>query len=420
MGDQDKDSDVFSASSKVSFDEAWRFILKVGVAAHKYGSTSNRLESFLTSLANRMSYQGVFKATPVTITFALRESPDTLQRVEIIATAPPNIDLDKLARLGDLLKEIETGKLSMTEAYTRIDAIDKAPPPWGRFASMLGYALTGLGLAPLLGAGWTDTLVATSLSILVYGLVLLSSRFGAIAMSWMPLTTALVTGIIATLLKYWVPELNLVLVILSAVAIILPGYSISLGAGELVAQHVLSGISNLMNGLITLFKQIAGGVIGIGIASLLVTIVNTEPATPVNQLWLLLLFPLLLVGLSLAFQTSRRDLPWTVLVSGLAYLGVMAGSALLDSNLGNLMGTIVAVVVANLWARKTGRPTSIVLIPAIVMLVSGTIGFRGIASMAQGEVQLGVQQFFQMFIVAMTILVGIVIGYTIVRPEKSL
>jgi uncharacterized membrane protein YjjB (DUF3815 family) len=193
-----------------------------------------------------------------------------------------------------------------------------------------------------------------------------------------------------------------------------------LGAGELVAQHVLSGISNLMNGLITLFKQIAGGVIGIGIASLLVTIVNTEPATPVNQLWLLLLFPLLLVGLSLAFQTSRRDLPWTVLVSGLAYLGVMAGSALLDSNLGNLMGTIVAVVVANLWARKTGRPTSIVLIPAIVMLVSGTIGFRGIASMAQGEVQLGVQQFFQMFIVAMTILVGIVIGYTIVRPEKSL
>ncbi|MDB4270863.1 threonine/serine exporter family protein [bacterium] len=420
MRDQDKDSDVFSASSKVSFDEAWRFILKVGVAAHKYGSTSNRLEFFLSSLSSKMGYQGVFKATPVAITFALRENPDTQQRIEIMATASPDIDLDKLARLGDLLNEIETGILSITDAYKRIDDIDKVPPPWGKFASMLGYAFTGLGLAPLLGAGWTDTLVATSLSILVYGLVLLSSRFGAIAMSWMPLTTALVTGIIATLLKYWVPELNLVLVILSAVAIILPGYSISLGAGELVAQHVLSGISNLMNGLITLFKQIAGGVIGIGIASLLVTIVNTEPATPVNQLWLLLLFPLLLVGLSLAFQTSRRDLPWTVFVSGLAYLGVMAGSALLDSNLGNLMGTIVAVVVANLWARKTGRPTSIVLIPAIVMLVSGTIGFRGIASMAQGEVQLGVQQFFQMFIVAMTILVGIVIGYTIVRPEKSL
>jgi uncharacterized membrane protein YjjB (DUF3815 family) len=78
------------------------------------------------------------------------------------------------------------------------------------------------------------------------------------------------------------------------------------------------------------------------------------------------------------------------------------------------------VVVANIWARKTGRPTSIVLIPAIVLLVSGSIGFRGLASMAQGDLALGVQQFFQMFVVAMTILAGIMIGYTIIQPEESL
>jgi uncharacterized membrane protein YjjP (DUF1212 family) len=420
MRDQDKDSDVFWASSKVSFDEAWRFILKVGVAAHKYGSTSNRLESFLTSLANRMSYQGVFKATPVTITFALRESPDTLQRVEIIATAPPNIDLDKLARLGELLNEIREGRLSISDADARIDALDQIPPPWGKFASLLGYVFTGLGLAPLLGAGWTDTFVATVFSILVYGMVLLSARMGAITMSWMPLSTALITGFLATLVKYWVPDLNLVLVILSAVAIILPGYSISLGAGELVAQHVLSGVSNLMSGLITLIKQIAGAIIGISIASLFVTTAATEPETPVNQMWVMLLFPLLLVGLGLAFQVSRRDFPWSVLLSGIAFLGVLGGTSLMDSNLGNLLGTIIAVVLANLWSRKTGRPTSIVLIPAIVMLVSGTIGFRGLAAMAEGELLLGVQQFLQMFIVAITILAGILIGFTIVRPEPNL
>ena len=420
MGDQDKDSDVYSASSKVNFDEAWHFILKVGVAAHKYGSTSTRLEYFLSSLSKRMGYQGVFKSTPAEIMFGLRETSDSPQRIEVMATPPPNIDLDKLARLGELLNEIKEGSLSIPDAYDHIDAIDQIPPPWGKFASMLGYVFTGLGLAPLLGAGWTDTLVATVFSILVYGLVLLSARMGAITMSWMPLSTALIIGFLATLVKYWVPDLNLVLVILSAVAIILPGYSISLGAGELVAQHVLSGVSNLMSGLITLVKQIAGAVIGIGIASLLVTTVATEFETPVDQMWLLLLFPLLLVGLGLAFQVSRRDLPWSVLVSGLAFLGVMAGSSLLDSNLGNLLGTIVAVVIANLWARKTGRPSSIVLIPAIVMLVSGTIGFRGLASMAEGELLLGVQQFLQMFIVAITILAGILIGFTIVRPEPNL
>jgi len=40
--------------------------------------------------------------------------------------------------------------------------------------------------------------------------------------------------------------------------------------------------------------------------------------------------------------------------------------------------------------------------------------------MAQGELLMGVQQFLQMFVVAVTILVGIMIGYTIVRPEPGL
>ena len=420
MGDQDKDSDVFSASSKVNFDEAWHFILKVGLAAHKYGSTSTRLEYFLSSLSKRMGYQGVFKSTPAEIMFGLRETSDSPQRVEVMATPPPNIDLDKLARLGELLNEIKEGHLSISDADARIAALDQIPPPWGKFASLLGYVFTGFGLAPLLGAGWTDTFVATVFSILVYGMVLLSARMGAITTSWMPLSTALITGFLANLIKYWVPDLNLVLVILSAVAIILPGYSISLGAGELVAQHVLSGVSNLMSGLITLVKQIAGAIIGIGIASLLVTTAATEPESPVNQMWLLLLFPLLLVGLGLAFQVSRRDLPWSVLLSGIAFLGVLGGTSLMDSNLGNLLGTIIAVVLANLWSRRTGRPTSILLIPAIVMLVSGTIGFRGLAAMAEGELLLGVQQFLQMFIVAITILAGILIGFTIVRPEPNL
>lgn len=92
----------------------------------------------------------------------------------------------------------------------------------------------------------------------------------------------------------------------------------------------------------------------------------------------------------------------------------------MDANLGNLVGTIFAVVIANLWARQTGRPTSIVLIPAIIMLVSGSIGFRGLASMAGGDVLLGAQQFSQMFVVAMTIVAGIMIGYTLVRPEPTL
>ena len=164
----------------------------------------------------------------------------------------------------------------------------------------------------------------------------------------------------------------------------------------------------------------AGGWLGVIAAAVVIPLAAIGPANPIESVWMWLLVPILIVGLCLSFQTSRRDLPWAALVCGIAYLAIMAGTALLDSNLGNLVGTIIAMVVANLWGRKTGRPSSIVLIPAIVLLVSGSIGFRGLVAMAGGELMLGAQQFLQMFVVALTIVTGVFVGYTIVRPEPGL
>jgi len=414
------DTAVVDAHSKVPFEDAWRLVVNVGLAAHKYGSTATRLEALLVGLSKKLGCQGVFKASPSDIVFALREGPESAQRVEVVSTPAPGMDLDKLARVGDMLNALDAGHLSLGQATAHLTAIDREPPPWGKFASMLGYAFTGMGLAPLLGGGWADTLCATLFSMLVYGLTLLSARWGTTATYWLPLSSAFVAGFLASIVRLWVPELNLVLVVLSAVAIILPGYTISLGAMELVAQHVVSGLENLMSGLVCLVKQIAGGWLGIALASHVAAGVATGPTSPVAAAWLMLFFPLLSVGLCLAFQTSRRDLPWAILVCGLAYLGILAGSTLLDSNLGNLVGTVIAVVIANLWARKTRRPSSIVLIPAIVVLVSGSIGFRGLVAMAEGDLLLGAQQFLQMFVVAFTILVGLLVGYSIIRSEHSL
>jgi hypothetical protein len=47
------------------------------------------------------------------------------------------------------------------------------------------------------------------------------------------------------------------------------------------------------------------------------------------------------------------------------------------NNTVELIGLAAAICV-NLWARQTLRPTSITLLPAIVLLVSGSIGFRGL------------------------------------------
>ena len=63
------------------------------MAAHKYGSTACSIESLLTSLAKGFGYQGEFKSTPVEISFSLRETTDSPQRVEVTDTTHPGKSL---------------------------------------------------------------------------------------------------------------------------------------------------------------------------------------------------------------------------------------------------------------------------------------------------------------------------------------
>lgn len=409
-----------AGASTVSLEKAWPFLRKLSTAAHRYGSTSIRLEAFFRGLTKRLGLSGVLLSTPTNLVWGVRDDPLRPQLVEIERVEPPGMELAKLAHVGELYERIEVGEISLEEASDRLDAIDRMPEPWGRFATLLSYAAVGLGVAALLGGGWVDAVCAMLLGVVVYGMVLASSRVGPTAVAWIPFTTAFVAGAASIGLKAWIPELNVVIVVLSAVAVLLPGFTISLGTIELAQQHVVSGMANLTSGLVYLVKQILGGWLGASVAAAALTVPAHPAAAAVASAWMWLIVPLLILGLCVVFQTSRRDLPWAFLVTGLAYVGILAGGAMRDANLGNFLGAVVSVMIANAWARWTRRPTSIVLLPAIVLLVSGTIGFRGLASMAEGDLALGGEQFLQMFVVALTIWLGLLVGNTIVRPEATL
>lgn len=417
-----------SNNKSEQFAEANRFLIKLGKAAHAYGSTAARIEAFLSRLTRALGYRGVFRSTPTDIVFAFQEDEDQPQRIHLATMPGTGLELTKLALVGELVDAVESGETSIPVASGRLDEIEKLPPLWGRAAIALSYAFCGTGIAVLLSGSWWNVFVAAPLSLVVYAMVEMAGRFGTRTAAWLPLSTAFVAGFLAVAAKVLVPEVNVVLVTLAAILVLIPGFSISVGVVELVGKHVVSGLANLMTGLVYLAKQSAGAWLGVGFATLLWpmsnaavgTISSAATAAAVERQWLWLFVPLMIAGLCAVFQTSRKDFSWAFLGGVIAYGGILLGSAIAGGNLGNLLGTIVAVAFANVWAAQTGRPTSIVLLPAIVLLVSGSIGFRGLASMATGQIAVGEQQFFQMFVVALTMAVGLLVGNTLVRPKATL
>jgi uncharacterized membrane protein YjjB (DUF3815 family) len=92
-----------------------------------------------------------------------------------------------------------------------------------------------------------------------------------------------------------------------------------------------------------------------------------------------------------------------------AFLLYRVGTDTWNVNVGAFLGAVATMVLAHLWEARTHRPAAIISLPAIVFLVNGSIGFRGLASLSSGESDLAGAQLAQMFTVALAITAGIII-----------
>ncbi|MGK0273287.1 MAG: uncharacterized membrane protein YjjP (DUF1212 family) [Cocleimonas sp.] len=402
------------------YDAACQFIIKLGTAVHHYGPSAARLESYLTAVCTALGYDGVFRSTPSEITFAFSKPDQWWQRTHIAVVPVGGYNMSKLAQVGNLVEELVAKKVTLTDASERLDEIEFMPDPWGIWSYPLSFALVSFGFSGILQGSSLDIIVSVCLGLIVCALVMLAEKWKGRFLEALPFTSAFVAGSCAALVKLWLPELNHIIVILASIVVLIPGFIISAGIVEIVENYIIAGSARLFGGLVYLIKQFTGAWLGISFISLFGIIELNTTLIPPSTPTILLYVACLIVGLCFAYQTLLKDCFWVLINCALAYSIVISSSQLVSADLGILFGAAVASLFANLWARVTKRPTSIVLIPALTILVSGSLGFRGLLTAATQQSDQGMQMFMQMFIVALAIAAGLLIANIIVRPRISL
>ena len=378
-----------SHPAQFDFDQVCRFLIKVGEVAHSCGTNSARLEHDHDHgrLVTIFGYSGVFFCTPSVISFSFQENELALQRTHI-SKSSYSIELNRLALIGDIVNEVVEKKIDLTEASTRVDALGQIPSPFSDLYVGICYPFVGAGLAILNQLSWWDTLFSALNRIVAWDTRAECSHghFKSYLDSYPWLSDL-----------YW-----------RCGSCIQPRY---LEIGQFFQWFSLSGL--------TVWWCVARS-----------CICHTLCRSPIGSHRRARRFPLALVGYPYVDPgfSFRVPNPFTRFLLGGVYFGssvrissVRISKAgflqyLLGGTLGNLFGTVVAVIIANIWARVTARPTSIMLLPSIVLLVSGSIGFRRLADLASGKDDLGGGEFLDMIVVALTIAAGLLIGNTIIRP----
>ncbi len=404
----------------VKYSVARRFIIKLGIIAHGYGPSAARLESYLSQVVEALGYHGVFRSTRSEIIFSFWKDDKMDQIMHMASVETGSFNMAKLARVGELVEAVVDGGVSLHNAYEMLDEIEALSNPWGPAAKAVSFMFIGVGFSGLMSGNLLDICISGILALIVYVNVFFAHKFGGRLFELLPFSSAYAVGALAAALKVFMPEINLPVVILSAVIAIIPGFTVSAGIVEMVSNHVVSGSANLISGVIYLLKQFFGAWFGIATIGIFLPSngITNAPATESLGIWLFL--PLLFIGLGIAYQSLIKDFPWVMACCLISYIAVRFGNTFEIAYLGTLLGAIVATLFGNLWARQFNRPTSIVLVPAITVMVSGSVGFQGLLIAAGGESDKGLNQFLQMFIVALVIAAGLLIANTIVRPKVTL
>jgi uncharacterized membrane protein YjjB (DUF3815 family) len=227
------------------------------------------------------------------------------------------------------------------------------------------------------------------------------------------------------------PPLSVYIATVAGLIVLLPGYTLTVALSELAAEHLSSGTARFAGALVTFLMIGLGVAIGSRLAAAmlgaLVGSTASSPAAPAAvalgppawlQIAALLLAPL---ALSVLLRAPRTEIPWIVFIGALGYFGGRLGAEMLEPEVGMFAGALAVGLASGLYERLRKLPGSIPLVPGILMLVPGSIGYRSLTALLAEEVVPGIQTAFRMLLVAASLVAGLLISsaLTVERRDRS-
>ncbi len=400
---------------EASQDDSIAFVLALGRALHRYGTPAHRLEEALRVCCHRLGLEAEVFSTPTTIIMSF--GAPTELRTRMLRVEGGELDMGKLALVDALADEVAAFKIHPTDGVRRLDAILKGKPQFGRALSTAAHGLTCGSLAVFFGGSLVDVGLASLIGIALGVLAQLLARSTDQARVF-ELVGAAIAAAAAGLLSA-VTNISPSIVTVAALIVLLPGLSLTVAMTELATRSLIAGTARLMSAVIVLLELVIGVALGERLAAALVT-VHTAPPAPLPAWATAIALVIASLGVSILVQARFRAFGWILAACVTGYLGTRFGTAWFGPQMAALGGALALGVLGNGYARWLDRPAQVVTVPAVLLLVPGSMGFRGMTSLLDRDTLTGVETVFAMFVVAIAIVAGLLVANALVSPRRSL
>jgi uncharacterized membrane protein YjjP (DUF1212 family) len=391
------------------------FVLQLARALHAHGYSAQRLENILGATSDRLGLAGHrFFSMPTQIMAAF--GPEAQQRTALLRVEPGEVNLGKLAALEQVSLDVAYGRASLREGMTEIARIVAAPSPYGPALTTLSFGVLSGAVCQFLGGGWREIVVATVLGLGLGLFALYAERHQRVSRVFETLAAFLIS-LTALALARLVGPISIFVATLSGLIVLMPGLLLTTAITELATRHLASGTLRLSSAFMTLLGIVFGVALGTRIGITLFGVPDSTVLTAPLPGWVAPVAILLAAACSVVIlRADPKDAPWIIAAGVLGVVAGRFGAVKLGIELGMFVAAFGVALASSAFERWRHRPAPVVLVPGILLLVPGSIGYRSMSSLLERNTVAGIDNAFSMILTAVSLVAGLLIA-GVIAPE---
>lgn len=396
-------------------------IARLGRMLLAAGCSTHRVEACLRFTAEAWQARAEIFATPTGLWMSL-QTPGDEPVVRLVRVQQWSIALDRLAAIDQVFNDFAKRRIDAKAAHLALDAVE-ATPPMGGPAVILAGALASGSAAIFFGGGW----LSAGLGAVIGGVsTALSVGLARRAQTRLLIdfVAGLLVGLAAWLAAIIDPSLPRKPLVLAGLIVNVPGLGLTAGLSELTQKNLVSGAARLLDavmvGVALLF--------GVGAIAALERAVHPDHVVALAQtvslapLWMLVIATLVAAtAFIVLFNVPKRDAPMAILAAAIAWGAAYGAERLgVGGPAGAFFGALFLGLFAHEQARRRDRPSQLMLVPGIVLLVPGAFGFVAVDQLLWGDPAQGAAGLVQTFLIGGALSIGLVLAGAVRPPRKFL
>ena len=392
------------------------FLLICAKALHESGLPAHRLERMLEIASLKMGLKADFFISPGSVFASFNVGSQIVTHLKKVGEA--SLHLEKIDRIESLLSDVSNSKISIESGIQQLENIQTSATNYNGWITTLFFGISTGSAACVFGGGILEIVCSFIIGIGINGLFSFVRVFPRIE-KLIVFIAAFYAFVIASVFNSLFIGFNKEVATICGLILLIPGFSFTVAITEMVNNHLISGLSKFTHSFV-IFVMLA---LGIGVADKLMHVMLIT--TPKISAFILPSWSIAIaligvpVGFIVLLKAKRSDALWISFACWLSYIMFSFTSSFVDAPIAVFLSSVLLGFASNLFAKIKKRNSAIMLVPGMILLVPGSLGFFSISNLLQSNIVEGIEIALKMLTTSMALVMGIIVSDVLLKSGND-